>query len=206
MEETRSPSEINSIDCLSKKRKLQDELLELPLLKHVCWHQNPELASSSIMAECDESFDQQSAKDSNSFHCDPDSIMSTDYDDESKPDIRYPEVYETSTSSYSEIHFYSSKSVSLTKSNPSQTESLSLTEQINVPNYQYGIDPPSLPYEEHLEEFENLCVEESTDKELENYVLSSGRWSVNNQGNEQEGKKKLTIDKEFEEYFSMLMM
>ncbi|KAL7092565.1 hypothetical protein ACP275_12G171200 [Erythranthe tilingii] len=206
MDESRSPAEINSIDCMSKKRKLQDELLELPLLKHVCWHQNPELVFSSNNAENDESFDQQSAKDSNSFHCDADSIMSTDYDDESKPDIRYPEVYETSTSSYCEIHFYSSKSVSLTKSNPSQTESFTLTEQIKFHNYQYGIDPPSLPYEEHLEEFGNLCVEESTDKQLENYVLSSGRWSVNNQGNEQESKKKLTIDKEFEEYFSMLMM
>ncbi|KAI3677514.1 hypothetical protein L6452_36778 [Arctium lappa] len=38
----------------------------------------------------------------------------------------------------------------------------------------------------------------------DNFILSSGRWNVN-QDTEQ-GTEKLTIDKEFEQYFSMLML
>nr|GFB27018.1 protein FAR-RED elongated hypocotyl 1 [Tanacetum cinerariifolium] len=37
-----------------------------------------------------------------------------------------------------------------------------------------------------------------------NFVLSSGRWNII-QDTEQ-GTEKLTIDKEFEQYFSMLML
>ncbi|XP_051127498.1 protein FAR-RED-ELONGATED HYPOCOTYL 1-LIKE-like [Andrographis paniculata] len=39
-----------------------------------------------------------------------------------------------------------------------------------------------------------------------NYILSSGRWSVNQDDRAQLGGEKLTIDKEFEQYFSMLML
>ncbi|CAN4084756.1 unnamed protein product [Withania somnifera] len=84
---------------------------------------------------------------------------------------------------------------------------------------------PSMDYEEHLFGFGNhgdcTCVEcgtegieLSTEKELENflnanvnpnnYVLSSGRWTVNQDS--QPSSTKLTIDKEFEQYFSMLML
>uniref|UniRef100_A0A1J3DVA2 Protein FAR-RED ELONGATED HYPOCOTYL 1 n=1 Tax=Noccaea caerulescens TaxID=107243 RepID=A0A1J3DVA2_NOCCA len=39
-----------------------------------------------------------------------------------------------------------------------------------------------------------------------NFVLSSGRWSVNQEDSTQHGIKKPTIDQEFEQYFSTLML
>ncbi|KAI3447704.1 hypothetical protein Pfo_004369 [Paulownia fortunei] len=246
---TGSPAGINrvldtsNIAYLNKKRKLQDELLEMPLPKHICWGQSLECDSSpgsstkpkkvenDKFARGGES-DPESAKDSNSFHCNADSIMSTD--DEAKTDLGYPEICasdEPSTSSASwagtssEIGLYSSECRSLTTSSSSEPESLSISEQLDCPHYQYGLHPP-LNYEGHLGEFgshadcscseyRNDGMEQCTDKELENllysngvapsnFVLSSGRWSVNQEA-QQEGKKQ-TIDKEFEQYFSMLML
>lgn len=181
----------------------------MPLRKHVCWGQipdgdfsshyatEPKVESDKIARGGSES-DPESANDSNSFHCNGDDcIMSTD--DEANTNLEYPETHaseEPSTSSTnwastsSDMKLYSLESRSLTKSNSSQTESLSLCEQF---------------YEENLPEFgshdENCScsgcgndeIEQYTDKEFENllysngvdpsnYVLSSGRWSVN-QGN-----------------------
>lgn len=83
----------------------------------------------------------------------------------------------------------------------------------------------SMDYEEHLlgfgnpedctcAEFRTEGIELTTEKEIENllnanvnpnnYVLSSGRWTVNQDS--QPSPPKLTIDKEFEQYFSMLML
>ncbi|KAA8518919.1 hypothetical protein F0562_016307 [Nyssa sinensis] len=95
----------------------------------------------------------------------------------------------------------------------------------NSPHHDFELHP-SLNFDEHLLEFGNQIdyscsehgndsIEQCMDKELEgflysngvnsnNYVLSSGRWSANQET--QPGTKKLTIDKEFEQYFSMLML
>lgn len=253
---------ITSIAYLNKKRKLQAELQEMPLPKHVCWGHS--LESDSLLASSTEpkkvqsnnvvrggESDTESARDSNSFHCNEDSIMSIDY--ESKTETECPETsaasYERTSSSVSwadstsEISLYSSKSTSLTKSCCSEPESLSVTKQLDRPDSEYELDP-SLNYD--CSEYRNEGIEHCTEKELENllysngvapgnYVLSSGRWSVN-QGDlifssknflpfpfglkivvkvfasvfmvadtQQEGKK-LTIDKEFEQYFAMLML
>ncbi|KAF8105082.1 hypothetical protein N665_0163s0052 [Sinapis alba] len=70
--------------------------------------------------------------------------------------------------------------------------------------------------EEYVEDLEFICPEFAVedlqelivcqDSNLEgSYTLSSARWSVSNQESE-EATKKPTIDKEFEEYFSTLMM
>ncbi|CAH8379585.1 unnamed protein product [Eruca vesicaria subsp. sativa] len=67
--------------------------------------------------------------------------------------------------------------------------------------------------QEYVEDLEFICsefaVEELIGSEDSNpegsYTLSSARWSVSNQDSE-EATKKPTIDKEFEEYFSTLMM
>lgn len=226
-----SPAEVNSIAYLNKKRKLQAELQEMPLPKHVCWGHS--LESDSLLASSTEpkkvqsnnvvrggESDTESARDSNSFHCNEDSIMSIDY--ESKTETECPETsaasYERTSSSVSwadstsEISLYSSKSTSLTKSCCSEPESLSVTKQLHRPDSEYELDP-SLNYD--CSEYRNEGIEHCTEKELENllysngvapgnYVLSSGRWSVN-QDTQQEGKK-LTIDKEFEQYFAMLML
>ncbi|KAF3503632.1 hypothetical protein F2Q69_00045850 [Brassica cretica] len=70
--------------------------------------------------------------------------------------------------------------------------------------------------EEYVEELEFICPEYAAediqeligcqDSNVEgSYTLSSARWSVSNQESE-EATKKPTIDQEFEEYFSTLMM
>ncbi|KAL0426309.1 UNVERIFIED_CONTAM: protein FAR-RED ELONGATED HYPOCOTYL 1 [Sesamum latifolium] len=203
----------------------------MPLPKHVCWGQS--LESDSLLDSSTEpkkvqsnnfargcASDTESAKDSNSFHCNEDSFMSTDY--ESKTETDYPETsaasYEHTSSSVSwadsssEICLYSSKSTSLTKSSCSEPESLSITEQLDRPDSQYGLGQ-CLNCD--CSEYRNEGIEQCTEKEVGNllysngvapgnYVLSSGRWSVN-QDTQQEGKK-LTIDKEFEQYFAMLML
>ncbi|KAL0336815.1 UNVERIFIED_CONTAM: protein FAR-RED ELONGATED HYPOCOTYL 1 [Sesamum calycinum] len=203
----------------------------MPLPKHVCWDQTlesdsmldsstePKKVQSNNFARGGES-DTESAKDSNSFHCNEDSLMSTDY--ESKTETEYPETsagsYERTSSSVSwadsssEIGLYSSNNTSLTKLSCSEPESISITEQLDRADSQYGLGP-SLNYD--CSEYRNEDIEQRTEKELENllysngvapgnYVLSSGRWSVN-QDTQHEGKK-LTIDKEFEQYFAMLML
>ncbi|KAJ0244074.1 Protein FAR-RED-ELONGATED HYPOCOTYL 1-LIKE [Hirschfeldia incana] len=70
--------------------------------------------------------------------------------------------------------------------------------------------------QEYIEDMEFICPEfavenlqellGSEDSNLQgSFTLSSARWSVSNQESE-EATKKPTIDKEFEEYFSTLMM
>ncbi|CAA2989569.1 Hypothetical predicted protein, partial [Olea europaea subsp. europaea] len=136
-----------------------------------------------------------------------------------------------STSSVSSDSFknslYSLESRSLTKSCSSKVASSNFSGEDDCPHHNFGLYP-SVNYEEHLLELTNhvdcSCSEyridgfgHSTDKELEDmlylndvasssYVLSSGRWTVNQDADTQPGTKKLTIDKEFEQYFSMLML
>ncbi|CAJ1949417.1 unnamed protein product [Sphenostylis stenocarpa] len=65
-----------------------------------------------------------------------------------------------------------------------------------------------------LQEYAKDSTDESTDMEFEDlfstgetrhkYVLSSGRWNVNQEA--QSGTRAPTIDQEFEQYFSMLML
>ncbi|XP_050382898.1 uncharacterized protein LOC126799694 [Argentina anserina] len=65
-------------------------------------------------------------------------------------------------------------------------------------------------------EYGDHSIEECTDKEVEDiiysdclnphaYILSSGRWSVNQEA-QSGGTRKPTIDQEFEQYFSSLML
>lgn len=177
--------------------------------------------------------DTESAKDSNSFFTrDSDSIMSIS--GEEKIELGSPKACSSdqpSTSSVSWDSFknslYSLESRSLTKSSSSKAESSNFSGEHDCPHHNFGLNP-SLNYEEHLLELvshvECSCSEyrinsigDYTDKELEDmlhsngvapssYVLSSGRWTVNQDTDTQPGTKKLTIDKEFEQYFSMLML
>ncbi|KAL0309873.1 UNVERIFIED_CONTAM: protein FAR-RED ELONGATED HYPOCOTYL 1, partial [Sesamum radiatum] len=125
----------------------------------------------------------------------------------------------------SQSGLYSLESRSGTKSSSCKLESLSICEELEYLHHDY----PTLPsdyYEDHLIEFgshadcscseyQNDGTEHHCDKDLRdllysngvapiNYVLSSGRWSVAQ--DTQPGTRKLTIDKEFEQYFSSLML
>ncbi|KZV53401.1 cell division protease ftsH isoform 1 [Dorcoceras hygrometricum] len=225
-EATSSPDEITSTAC--KKRKFQAELLEMPLLKQACGDRirKDDVSYGSgrerkkfeinIFSGGGES-DTQSSKDSNSFQGDADFIMCTHI--EAKPHNILPKnrpFNEPSTSSASwggsnsGVGLDSVESRSLTKSSFSNAESLS----ISGSNY----DEDLLEFERHAEYSlsEYKIDDVNAEKELfnllysnglapGNYVLSSGRWSVDQDSIEEE-TKKLTIDKEFEQYFSELML
>ncbi|XP_047329746.1 protein FAR-RED ELONGATED HYPOCOTYL 1-like [Impatiens glandulifera] len=61
-------------------------------------------------------------------------------------------------------------------------------------------------FNETVEELEDFMYSNVDDESSSDFVLSTGRWNIN-QKNSQEGLiKKPTIDQEFEEYFSMLML
>uniref|UniRef100_A0A5B7B6Q7 Uncharacterized protein n=1 Tax=Davidia involucrata TaxID=16924 RepID=A0A5B7B6Q7_DAVIN len=180
----------------------------------------------------DDGLDQESAKDSNSFAGDTDSAMSVS--GEAKNDSEYanscPYDHPSTSSrdcgsSSFKNSLYSLDSRLVTKSGVDKQEPPYIGREHNSPHHDFGLHT-SLNLDEHLLEFGNQIdyscseqgndsIEQCTDKELEdllyssgpnsnNYVLSSGRWSVNQET--QPGTKKLTIDKEFEQYFSMLML
>lgn len=200
---------------LSKKRKLQDEQLIMPLPKHICSNRSLECNSEPCltMGEINglareyETYT-ESAKDRNSFTRDSDSVNSIS--GEAKSDLGSPKTFssdQASTSSVSSDSFknslYSLESRSLTKSCSSKVASSNFSGEDDCPHHNFGLYP-SVNYEEHLLELTNhvdcSCSEyridgfgHSTDKELEDmlylndvasssYVLSSGRWTVN-QGN-----------------------
>ncbi|XP_060176480.1 protein FAR-RED-ELONGATED HYPOCOTYL 1-LIKE [Lycium barbarum] len=229
-------TDINSVDMskvlptslayFNKKRKFQAEQLGMPLPKHICCY--AECSSSPTGAEAKESLacmiivendargqdddsELESENGSNSFSGDTDSVTS-------KIDpacLKSCSSDQASTSSFnlggnwSKKALYSLESRSVTKLTPNRPE-----------------QSPSMDYEEYMLEFGNHedctsaeCrkhegIELSTEKEIEsllysnvnpnNYVLSSGRWTVNQDS--QPTPNKLTIDKEFEQYFSMLML
>ncbi|KAH6762085.1 far-red-elongated hypocotyl1-like protein [Perilla frutescens var. hirtella] len=174
----------------------------------------------------------ESASHSYSFPSDADLSMSSH--DGAKTYLSYPkadasaEPVNSSTFSNdtsSQIDPYSSESRSQTKSSSSKFESPSICEELHCLYREYGLHL-SDTCEDHLLEFGSYgncslsgcqndategCVDESVDNQLysngaagNSYVLSSGRWSVNQDS--QEGTRKLTIDKEFEQYFSALML
>ncbi|KAL8526899.1 hypothetical protein ACS0TY_015951 [Phlomoides rotata] len=193
-----------SIAYLNKKRKPQTELLDTPLPKHVCWGQKleydfssqstiePKKVSSSIFTRVESA--PESVSNSYSFPDDSDSSMSS-YDD-TKTSLPYPKS----------LYSIENRS-STTKASSKKPESTSV------------IDYELLEYESHgdcsFSEYQFDGVENCPNTDLEdllysngvdssNYVLSSGRWPVGQESREK--TKKLTIDKEFEEYFSMLML
>ncbi|KAK6146907.1 hypothetical protein DH2020_017819 [Rehmannia glutinosa] len=215
------------IAYLNKKRKIQAELLEMPLPKHVCWAQRLKYESSS-----GSSTEQKKVKSSifARTESDPESAKDSYSYDDSKTYLSYPKPhssFEPSTSSASwddsssEINLYSLESRSLTKASSSKSEPLSVCEELHDCGLHLSDN-----YEDHLhlQECDNhadcSCSEYQTygielykdlDESLysngvgpSNHVLSSGRWSVNQDS--QQGTRKPTIDKEFEEYFSMLML
>ncbi|KAG6430668.1 hypothetical protein SASPL_108740 [Salvia splendens] len=237
-----TPEEIHSIDYLNKKRKLQDELLVMPLWKHACWDYrlvsefpsdstiDLKMVRGNISARGVES-GPDSASNSYCFPSDTDMSMSSH--DDAKTYLSYPIAHASAKScasstlsdgKFSQIGLYSSENSSmLRKENSGKFESPSICEDLKCLYHEYGLDL-SENYRVHLlecgsdcgfSEYHNEviegCVDEGVDNQLYsneatdcNFVLSSGRWSVNQDS--QEGTRKPTIDQEFEQYFSALML
>ncbi|XP_052173305.1 uncharacterized protein LOC127788747 [Diospyros lotus] len=185
-----------------------------------------------IAGASDDGSEQLSAKDSNSFGGDTDS--STSESCEVKTQSEYPKAYPSDKPSTSSVNWgsssyinslYSFDSRSITKLGAEKDQSPYTGRGHNLPHNDFGLHS-CLNFDEHLLEvgnhidsscleYGNDIIDQSTDKELEdmlysngtapnNCVLSSGRWNVNQE--DQSSTKNLTIDKEFEQYFSMLML
>ncbi|KAK9071370.1 hypothetical protein SSX86_009938 [Deinandra increscens subsp. villosa] len=159
---------MESFACRSK-RKFQEEILEVRVGKHAC------LATKSHI-ELDITRNSMSAKDSNNFSEDANSVMSV------------------SLSSSSSVNNWSAAS----KTKTCDAYAFPCFEDCEVSS---------------SEEYETKQSEDDSMEDLfcsngvlsNNSVLSSGRWNVN-QDTKEGGTEKLTIDKEFEQYFSMLML
>ncbi|GMI84701.1 hypothetical protein HRI_002139400 [Hibiscus trionum] len=220
---------------INKKRKLEAEQFGLPLSKHQCWKQGlslkpPTLGSISevegfspctlkgkggIVYEVSET---ESAKDSNSFAEDSDTAMSMHVD------AKYLLHNNASSSSHDwgssshGSHSYGTtvasssveKYVLSSPGDEPETAVARLAENLEETLAEYGTDIDYIysGYGNYtIEQYRDKEIEEILDSEGEDsnvYVLSSGRWSVNQEASQT--KRKPTIDQEFEQYFSTLML
>ncbi|KAF6137830.1 hypothetical protein GIB67_040538 [Kingdonia uniflora] len=217
-----------SIGDLNRKRKSQSEQLNSPLRKHNFREHgsSSELQSSiakdqnlntllvstlkhKVEEECtDEGL--ESGKDSNSCVGESDTAMSPN--PESKCPPEYPTaayIYERtstssgscSSSSFNNVMYSLDRSISSTKTDQTIEKELFGSEKYT---------------DDICTEYENLDTEEYSDPGCEDmmlysnsvtpnmYVMSSGRRTVNQ--DTQLSARKPTIDQEFEQYFSKLML
>ncbi|XP_022747248.1 protein FAR-RED-ELONGATED HYPOCOTYL 1-LIKE-like [Durio zibethinus] len=168
-----------------------------------------------------------SAKDSNSFAKDSDSAMSVHAEAKFRTeDANYLQYDRSSSfssdwgSSFQVSHYSSSgttvasrgveKEVLSSPGGEPEPADVELAENLEESLVEYG---------SHIDyiysRYGNYNIEQYQDKEIEEilnsngakpnvYVLSSGRWSVNLEA--PQTRRKPTIDQEFEQYFSMLML
>ncbi|GMN59548.1 hypothetical protein TIFTF001_028639 [Ficus carica] len=228
MEENKHcPSEINSLQVIStlktiKKRKLQAEQLGLPIPKHKCWDPTATLdrpvsifygsksadqrltKGKTKVRVMDDGSDLESMKDSNSYTEDSDSP--TSINGEAKP-------HSSLVSCGADCSEHTSSQL-----DGSNMEKANCGEEVGL-QVLLNLEEQLLEFENHEDyiasEYGDDSLEQCTNKELEDilyanslnpnvYVLSSGRWTVNQEA--QSESRKPTIDQEFEQYFSMLML
>ncbi|KAF8402940.1 hypothetical protein HHK36_011033 [Tetracentron sinense] len=175
----------------------------------------------------DEGSEPESEKDSNSFAEDSDFAMSANAERKFEPD--YPKTYrydQPSTSSGScgsnsfknTVSSFVGKTIMETNAGKeifmdSEPNPMNLEEFLNTEDQLPGFGK----YTNYIcSEYRNGEIEQCSDEDPEDmmlysngvtsnmYVLSSGRWSVNQEN--QVSVRKPTIDQEFEQYFSMLML
>ncbi|KAE8713226.1 Far-red elongated hypocotyl 1, putative isoform 2 [Hibiscus syriacus] len=220
---------------INKKRKLEAEQLGLPLPKHQCWKQSLSLKPPSLCSVTEiEGFGSctfkgkgandydvsktELAKDSNSFAEDSDTAMSMHADAkcllDNSASSSSPDWGSRSQCSHSDGTTVASSSVGKdVLSSPGdelETADARLAENLQETLDEYGdnIDYIYSGYGKYtIEQYQDKEIEEILNSDGANpnvYVLSSGRWSVNQEA--PETKRKPTIDQEFEQYFSTLML
>ncbi|XAR68934.1 hypothetical protein NMG60_11000349 [Bertholletia excelsa] len=180
------------------------------------------IKSKTIGGTIEDELELESGKDSNSFTEDTDSVNSLS--GEAKIQSEYPKTYQFDRSSTSSVNWCNGSFKNSLYSLESRSLAKSSADRSQLPHNDFGL-PTCLNVDENLLEFgisedchslehENEIIEHM-EKELEdalysngpppsNFVLSSGRWSVNQET--PPNTNTLTIDKEFEQYFSMLML
>ncbi|PON38596.1 hypothetical protein PanWU01x14_311780 [Parasponia andersonii] len=173
----------------------------------------------------DDRSERESMKDSNSFAEDSDSATSA-YNG-AKMEAENVKIYDSPSSSSPSCGTESLENTNSPLDSLNVRKADSREEELAFDSSQHEERMQAyLNLEEQLIEFGNHGdyitsehgdeeLEQRTDKELEDilytnglnpnvYVLSSGRWSVNQEA--QSDSRKPTIDQEFEQYFSMLML
>ncbi|XP_061367185.1 protein FAR-RED ELONGATED HYPOCOTYL 1-like isoform X1 [Gastrolobium bilobum] len=176
-----------------------------------------------------DSSERESAKDSNSFAEDSNTAMSVN--EEGKLEADSAKTNGRSFTSFVDWDGYNVKDnhcsfdVSAVEKVCSSEEDAFVDNELN-PSYHYTDLRSLKKLEEHFlglgsrtdhmdSEYAKDSFEESMDKDFEDilyskgenpnmYVLSSGRWDVNQEA--QSSTRTPTIDQEFEQYFSMLML
>ncbi|GMJ12125.1 hypothetical protein HRI_004881700 [Hibiscus trionum] len=167
----------------------------------------------------------ESVKDSNSFAEDSDTAMSMHANGKyllyNSASSSSPDWGSSSGGSHSDGTTVASSSVekdvlsspdwgSSSRGSHSETADAILAENLQEKLAEYGDDIDYI-----YSGYRNYTIEKYQDKEIEeilnsngenpnDYVLSSGRWSVNQEATQ--NKRKPTIDQEFEQYFSTLML
>ncbi|KAI3750420.1 hypothetical protein L2E82_21055 [Cichorium intybus] len=194
------------------KRKSQNEDFNLPVSKHTCLDKS--IAPSTIQSESNHSTfnqtEEASGKDSNSFIEDADSVMSVSNDSENE--LQYLKISPYDHHSTSSVN-WTGRFLATSVTSVERSETKACDDESMNPAYDLYV---SANFEEHQMDFgENETKQPEDEESLEsffcssgvipdNFVLSSGRWNVNQ--DTQQDTEKLTIDKEFEQYFSMLML
>ncbi|XP_010529823.1 PREDICTED: protein FAR-RED ELONGATED HYPOCOTYL 1 isoform X2 [Tarenaya hassleriana] len=169
---------------LSKKRKLQtDQFDSSPLPKHVCFHDKGEASLSKSCEPCydsnnssDQCSEIESVKDSNSFT-----------------------MAEASASSVS------SGPMECSDETRNESSSSSLGEEMLHHHLGFIYGTGELDGYKGKDIVDILYPDDEVKDHNATYVLSSGRWAVNRDSSLQNTMKP-TIDQEFEQYFSMLML
>ncbi|KAJ9545461.1 hypothetical protein OSB04_025168 [Centaurea solstitialis] len=214
------------------KRKYQHEVLDLPVPKHVCLEKTstPETCfPSNIHSDIEDlrnsrkersvdnshsihdQIEQGSAKDSNSFSEDADSVMCALVVD-SENELRYLKICPPDQNSSASVNW------DLDRSEAKACDKISMNPAYHLyesPSFEEDQMDCGIMDEFDSSEYGNGGTKTLEDESLEdffgsngvipdNFILSSGRWDVNQ--DTAQGTEKMTIDKEFEQYFSMLML
>ncbi|CAI0471845.1 unnamed protein product [Linum tenue] len=211
---------------LNRKRKLNAEQLGLPLPKHNCWvhtgdeKNQVEQTINHVLKDNAEQHgnsidnmmsDYESANDSNSFVVD--SHPCTMASSEAKPQSEITNTWPSSSlASTSSLNCFSESSTQDPRcsSDPSNGKELPHLYYDSLEAYDHK--DGMLGYAQQYYKGGNIPLE---DDEVDDvlglnganshvYVLSSGRWSVDQDPQPQ--ARKPTIDQEFEQYFSSLML
>ncbi|XP_075497806.1 uncharacterized protein LOC142535149 [Primulina tabacum] len=180
-----SPTEINRVDFLYKKRKMQAEPVGVPRPKHVRWSQVLEYIDPSS----DPIVDPKKMGGEYIRYSNLDSTMLTCNEDKTDPGYSKTRASNEPGSAFSGSIEYRS----VTK--PTSSESVTLSDH-EAELLGFGsLSELGYPDYADYKELEYLLLSSGIDPS--DYILSSG---------DRDGGKKLTIDEEFEECFSMLML
>ncbi|KAL2336592.1 hypothetical protein Fmac_011038 [Flemingia macrophylla] len=198
-----------------KKRKFQSDQLDLLRPKHKCWvgsfpsdhasmfDENPVL--EDMHNDTVERSEPESAKDSNSFIEDSDTAMSVNEDAKQEADCENSYLYVNRVSYSEDEEFVDGEYIPPYNDTNSQALNNHEEDLLGLGSFsahecsEYAKDSNEYPVDK---EFEDFLFSSGVNSNV--YVLSSGRWTVNEEA--QSSSRPPTIDQEFEEYFSMLMI